>query len=43
MSRSIADAYYGIPEKIAKQTMFYLDEDLIRVLYDFENKFIKRG
>jgi type I restriction enzyme M protein len=40
---SIADAYYGIPEKIAKQTMFYLDEDLIRVLYDFENKFIKRG
>lgn len=40
---SVAEAYYDIPEKIVNETMFYLDDELIRVMYDFEKVFKKRG
>ncbi|MCQ5209262.1 ADP-ribosylglycohydrolase family protein [Megasphaera massiliensis] len=33
---SIAEAYYGIPEKLRKQTLMFLDERLLKILLDFE-------
>lgn len=36
---SIAEAYYGIPESIRKQTVQYLDELQIDILNQFEEKY----
>ena len=36
---SIAEAYYGIPEKIAEKAKSYLDEPLLEVLTEFQNTF----
>lgn len=33
---SVAEAYYGIPEKLRKQTLMFLDERLLKILTDFE-------
>ncbi|HPX71773.1 MAG TPA: ADP-ribosylglycohydrolase family protein, partial [Acholeplasmataceae bacterium] len=35
----IAEAYYGIPSKIREQAIKYLDETLLTILIDFENKY----
>lgn len=36
---SIAEAYYGIPTDIRKHALTYLDEPLMKILVDFENKY----
>lgn len=36
---SIAEAYYGIPTDIRKTALTYLDERLLKILIDFENKY----
>ncbi len=36
---SIAEAYYGIPTEIRKHTLTYLDEELLRILIEFENEY----
>lgn len=36
---SIAEAYYGIPTEIRKHALTYLDEDLLQILIEFENKY----
>lgn len=36
---SIAEAYYGIPTDIRKHTITFLDETLLKILIDFENKY----
>ena len=36
---SVAEAYYGIPEKLRKQTLMFLDERLLKILLDFEKKY----
>lgn len=36
---SIAEAYYGIPEELKKQVRAFLDEDQLKIISDFENKF----
>lgn len=36
---SIAEAYYGIPETLREQALFYLDQPLLRVLQKFEKKY----
>lgn len=33
----IAEAYYGIPQEIRKDALTYLDEDLLKILFDFES------
>ncbi|WP_296828448.1 ADP-ribosylglycohydrolase family protein [uncultured Megasphaera sp.] len=33
---SVAEAYYGIPEKLRKHTLMFLDERLLKILTDFE-------
>lgn len=33
---SVAEAYYGISEKLRKQTLMFLDERLLKILLDFE-------
>lgn len=33
---SVAEAYYGISEKLRKQTLMFLDERLLKILTDFE-------
>lgn len=35
----IAEAYYGIPVDIRKHALTFLDERLMRILIDFENKY----
>ena len=35
---SIAEAYYGIPTDIRKHALTYLDERLLKILIEFENK-----
>lgn len=35
----IAEAYYGIPKKIRKKAVTYLDENLLGILNDFEEKY----
>ncbi|NMA13738.1 MAG: ADP-ribosylglycohydrolase [Clostridia bacterium] len=35
----IAEAYYGIPNQIRKHALTYLDERLMKILVDFENKY----
>ena len=35
----IAEAYYGIPDNIRKQAINFLDEDLLKILIEFENKY----
>lgn len=35
----IAEAYYGIPVDIRKHALRYLDERLMKILVDFENKY----
>ncbi len=35
----IAEAYYGIPVEIRKHALTYLDERLLKILIDFENRF----
>ncbi|GLI53730.1 ADP-ribosylglycohydrolase family protein [Thermodesulfovibrio yellowstonii] len=37
----IAEAYYGLPEKIAKKAMEYLDEFLIKTVLKFREKFCR--
>jgi len=34
----IAEAYYGIPTEIRKHTLTFLDERLLKILIEFENK-----
>lgn len=36
---SIAEAYYGIPTEIRKHALTYLDEELLQILIEFENKY----
>lgn len=36
---SIAEAYYGIPTEIRKYALTFLDERLMKILVDFENKY----
>jgi len=36
---SIAEAYYGVPTGIRKHALTFLDERLLRILTDFENRF----
>ena len=36
---AIAEAYYGIPTEIRKHALTFLDERLLRILVDFENKY----
>ena len=36
---SIAEAYYGIPEHIRKHALTFLDDTLLTILNDFENKY----
>lgn len=36
---SIASAYYGIPKGIINRTLEYLDEDLSKIVFDFENRY----
>lgn len=36
---SIAEAYYGIPTDIRKHAITFLDETLLKILIDFENKY----
>ena len=36
---SIAEAYYGIPTEIRKHALTFLDENLLKILTDFENKY----
>ncbi len=36
---SIAEAYYGIPADIRNHAITFLDERLLKILIDFENKF----
>lgn len=35
----IAEAYYGIPTSIRKHALTFLDEDLLKILVAFENKY----
>ena len=35
----IAEAYYGISAELRKQALTYLDERLMKILVDFENKY----
>lgn len=35
----IAEAYYGIPSDIRKRALTFLDEELLRILMNFENKY----
>ena len=35
----IAEAYYGIPAGIRKHALTFLDENLLKILVDFENKY----
>lgn len=35
----IAEAYYGVPTKIRDSTITFLDERLLKILVDFENKY----
>lgn len=35
----IAEAYYGIPADIRKHALTFLNEELLRILTDFENKY----
>jgi len=35
----IAEAYYGIPTELRKHALTYLDERLMKILVDFENKY----
>lgn len=35
----IAEAYYGIPSEIRKHALTFLDEQLLGILVDFENKY----
>jgi type I restriction enzyme M protein len=35
----IAEAYYGIPTEIRKHALTFLDERLLKILVDFENKY----
>jgi type I restriction enzyme M protein len=35
----IAEAYYGIPTDIRKQALTFLDERLLKILVEFENKY----
>jgi type I restriction enzyme M protein len=36
---SIAEAYYGIPTEIRKHALTFLDERLLKILVEFENKY----
>jgi len=36
---SIAEAYYGIPVEIRKHALTFLDEQLLKILTEFENKY----
>lgn len=36
---SIAEAYYGVPTDIRKHALTFLDERLLRILTDFENRY----
>lgn len=36
---SIAEAYYGIPTDLRKHAITFLDETLLKILIDFENKY----
>lgn len=36
---SIAEAYYGVPTEIRKLALTYLDEQLLKILIDFENEY----
>lgn len=42
ISGGIAEAYYGVPTNIRKHALTYLDERLMGLLVDFENKFAPR-
>lgn len=35
----VAEAYYGIPADIRKHALTFLDEELLRILTEFENKY----
>ncbi|MBO6305749.1 MAG: ADP-ribosylglycohydrolase family protein [Selenomonadaceae bacterium] len=35
----VAEAYYGIPASLRKHALTFLDEELLRILTDFENKY----
>ncbi|WP_337961160.1 hypothetical protein [Caloramator sp. mosi_1] len=37
----IAEAYYGIPTEIRKHALTFLDERLLKILVEFENKYPK--
>lgn len=36
---AVAEAYYGIPEKIKKQAISYLDKRLYEILWEFESRY----
>ena len=36
---SIAEAYYGVPERLKEQTSKYLTKDLLLIINEFENKY----
>lgn len=36
---SVAEAYYGVPTSIRKHALTFLDERLLRILLDFENRY----
>ena len=36
---SVAEAYYGVPTQIRKLALTFLDETLLRILVEFENKY----
>lgn len=35
----IAEAYYGVPSKIRKHALTFLDQQLLKILVEFENRF----
>lgn len=39
ISGGIAEAYYGIPTEIRKHALTFLDERLLKILVEFENKY----
>lgn len=38
----IAEAYYGVPNKIREQALNYLDDDLRKIIADFENRYERK-
>lgn len=36
---AVAEAYYGVPTNIRKHALTFLDERLLKILLEFENKY----